>query len=38
MPLLQSEANSKAIDMKTTFYSHANKTHFNKAGFALASF
>ena len=34
-PLFQSEAKCAAIDMKTTFYSHAKKTHFQKKGFAL---
>ena len=35
-PLFQSEAKCEAIDVKTTFYSHANKTHFHKKGFALS--
>ena len=35
-PLFQSEAKCEAIDMKTTFNSHANKTHFHKKGFALS--
>ena len=35
MPLFQSEAECKAIDMKTIFNSHANKTHFHKKDFAL---
>ena len=29
----QSEARCKAIDMKMTYYSHANKTHFHHKGF-----
>jgi len=33
MPLFQSEAKCKAIDM--IFYSHANKIHFQKKGFEL---
>ena len=36
---LQSEAECEnVIDMKVIFYSHANKTRFQKKGFALASF
>ena len=33
--VFQSEAKRKAIDMKMNFYSHVNKTHFHKKGFAL---
>ena len=32
-PLFQSEAKYKAIDMKMSFYSHANKTNFLDKGF-----
>ena len=32
-PLVQNEAKDKAIDMKRTFYSHTNKTHFHKKRF-----
>ena len=35
-PVFRSEAKSKAIDMKMNFYSHVNKTHFYKKGFALS--
>ena len=35
-PVFRSEAKSKAIDMKMNFYSHVNKTHFHKKGFALS--
>ena len=36
-PLFQSEAKCEAIDMKMSFYSHANKTHFpQNKGFALS--
>ena len=34
--VFQSEAKRKAIDMKMNFYSHVNKTHFHKKGFALS--
>ena len=35
----QSEAKCEAIDMKASFYSHANKTRLHKKGFLhLASF
>ena len=34
--MFQSEAKHKAIDMKMNFYSHVNKTHFHKKGFALS--
>ena len=36
MPLFQRQAKCEAIDMKIIFYSHANKTHFHKKGFALS--
>ena len=36
MPLFQTQAKCEAIDMKIIFYSHANKTHFHKIGFALS--
>ena len=32
----QSEAKCEAIDMKMSFYSHANRTHFHNKGFALS--
>ena len=32
----QSEAKCKTFDMKTIFYSYANKSHFHKKGFALS--
>ena len=35
-PLLQSEVECKAIDIKMIFYSHANETHYHKKGFALS--
>ena len=35
-PLFQSEAKCEAIDMKTNFYSQANKTHFHNKGFVLS--
>ena len=35
-PLFQSEAECEAIDMEMIFYSHTNKTHFHKKGFALS--
>ena len=35
-PLFQSEAECEAIDMEVIFYSHTNKTHFHKKGFALS--
>ena len=35
-PLFQSEAKCEAIDMKMSFYSHANKTHFHKKSFPLS--
>ena len=35
-PLFQSEAKCEAIDMKITSYSHSNKTHFRRKGFALS--
>ena len=35
-PVFQSEVKCKAIDMKMNFYSHVNKTHFHKKGFALS--
>ena len=38
VPLFQSEAKCEAIDMNMIFYSHANRTHFHKKGFAPASF
>ena len=31
----KSEAKCEVIDMKIIFYSHVNKTHFQKEGFAL---
>jgi len=34
-PVFQSEVKYKAIDMKISFYPHANETHFHKKGFAL---
>ena len=34
-PLFRSKAKGEAIDMEITFYSHANKTHFQNKGFAL---
>ena len=36
-PLYQIEAECEATDMKTTFHSHAHKTHFHMSlkGFAL---
>ena len=34
--LLQSGANCEAIDLKMMFYSHANKSHFHKKGFAFS--
>ena len=38
MPLFQSEAKCEAIDIKMTFCSHANKTHFcTKPRFASES-
>ena len=36
MPPTQKTAKCKANDMKMIFYSHANKTHFQKKGFALS--
>ena len=38
VPLFQSKAKCEAIDMNMIFYSHANRTHFHKEGFALALF
>ena len=35
-PLLQSEAEFIAIDVKMILQSHANKTHFHKKGFAVS--
>ena len=35
-PLFQNEAKWEAIVMKTIFYSHANKIHFDKKGFTLS--
>ena len=35
-PLFQNEAECEAIDMEMIFYSHTNKTHFHKKGFALS--
>ena len=35
-PLFQSEVNYDDIDMKISFYSHENKTHFRKKCFALS--
>ena len=35
-PLFQNEAECEAIDMEMIFYSHKNKTHFHKKGFALS--
>lgn len=35
-PLFQREAKCKAIDMKLIFYTHPNKTHLHKKGFALS--
>ena len=35
-PLFQNEAKCEAIDMKMSYYSHVNKTHFHKKGFALS--
>ena len=36
-PLFQSEAKCESyIDMKMSFYSHANDTHFHKKGFSLS--
>ena len=37
-PLFQSEAKCEAIDMKMSFYSHANKTHLASAHFGSKSF
>ena len=37
-PLYQIEAECEATDMKTTFHSHALKTHFHMKGFALRLF
>ena len=37
-PQFQSEAKCETFDMKTIFYSYANKTHFQKKGFALSLF
>ena len=34
--MFQNESKCKAIDMKMTFCSHANKTHFPLKGFALS--
>ena len=34
--LFQGEAKCKAIDMKTIFYSHADKSHFHKRRFSLS--
>ena len=34
-PSLCFKARREAIDMKIISYSHANKTHFDKKGFAL---
>ena len=34
-PLFQNEVTCSAFDMKTIFYSHANKTHFHKKACAL---
>ena len=34
-PLYQNEVKCSACDMKMTFHSHANKTHFHKKGWAL---
>ena len=35
-PLFQSDAKCEAIDMKMSFCSHANKTHFHNKGFVLS--
>lgn len=35
-PQFQSEAKCKTFDMKTIFYSYANKSHFHKKCFALS--
>ena len=35
-PLFQSEVNYDDIDMKISFYSHENKTHFHKKCFGLS--
>ena len=37
-PLYQNEVKCSAFDMEMTFYSHANKTHFHKKGWALSFF
>jgi len=34
-PLYQNEVKCSAFDMKMSFHSHANKTHFHKKGGAL---
>ena len=34
MPLFQSVAKCKTIDIKSFVYSYANKTHFHNKGFA----
>ena len=36
-PLFQSEAKYEVIDIKMTFYSHANKTQFHKESFPLGA-
>ena len=33
-PLFQNEGRCSAFDMEIIFYSHANKTHFHKKGYA----
>ena len=37
-PLFQNEGRCSAFDMEIIFHSHANKTHFQKKGWHLASF
>ena len=37
-PLFQNEGRCSAFDMEIIFHSHANKTHFQKKGWRLASF
>ena len=34
-PLFQSEAKCETIEMTAILYSHTNKTHYHKKGFAL---
>ena len=37
-PLYQNEVKCSAFDMKLSFHSHANKTHFHNKDCALGSF